>query len=82
MVIQVGNFDPETGGIKKGKPEESNSCLDCDSHEVRPDPDPFDSFRDTDFKVYCKELGEIVSRGCEVPSAYSDTQIPKNCPKF
>jgi len=55
------------------------NCLDCPHHEVRPDPDPLDSFCQDDQKVVCKkaknERAIVVAerpynlrRECKVPS--------------
>jgi len=79
MKMNVGYFDPETGGIKKNNFEETGNCLDCEFHETQPDPDPNDWFRDTNFKVYCRKLGVVVRSGCEGPG---DANRPDNCPRI
>ena len=78
MSIEVGEFDPETGGIKKKKFEDTGSCLDCEFKKIEEDPDPTDWFRDTDVKVWCQKLGRYVHRNVE---PFDSTRRPNDCPR-
>jgi len=54
------------------------SCIDCPSHEVLPDPDPHDWFCDDDVMVVCNhELDEYLPNSKKVTVACRPYNIRK-----
>ena len=56
----------------------SNLCNSCPHLRLLPDPDPDDSFRDTDSKAYCSKYDRIIARYLDVWEA-SKVNIPDFC---
>lgn len=61
--------------------DEEKTCINCPSHEVLPDPDPYDWFCDDDVKVVCKENGKNITVACRPYRTEKECEIPKWCPK-
>lgn len=56
------------------------NCIDCPNHEVKPDPDPHDSFCYDDVKVVCKATGKNITVACRPYNIRKESQIPEHCP--
>lgn len=57
------------------------NCIDCPSHEVRPDPDPDDSFCDDDIKVVCNSCKKNITVACRPHHLRDECEISEWCPK-
>jgi hypothetical protein len=57
------------------------SCVECASHKVELDPDPFDWFCDDDVKVVCTTKNKVVTAGCRPYNIKRDAIVPKWCPR-
>jgi len=58
-----------------------NNCIDCTSHQVLPDPDPFDWFCDDDVKVVCNINKKQITYACRPYNIRKECDIPNWCPK-
>ncbi len=57
------------------------NCIDCDEHEVLPDPDPDDWFCDDDVKVICKaHNNKIITQACRPHHIRNECNTPDWCP--
>jgi Fe-S-cluster containining protein len=56
------------------------TCIDCPSHEVLSDPDPYDWFCDDDVNVVCKKNGKNITVACRPYQIRKECEIPEWCP--
>ena len=57
-------------------------CDQCSVFRLRPDPDPFDWFRDGDMKAVCLEVNGVIEGSLETPSECTNIRKPLYCPKL
>jgi hypothetical protein len=57
-----------------------NNCTQCKSHNVMPDPDPFDWFCDDDVKVFCIEAKRYITEACRPHHIVRECNVPEWCP--
>ena len=58
-----------------------NNCVDCTSHLVLRDPDPYDWFCDNDVKVICQVNKKQITCACRPHNIRKECNIPEWCPK-
>lgn len=56
------------------------NCMECQYHEVRPDPDPDDWFNDDDVKVVCMKANKNVTVACRPYNIWKESDTPSWCP--
>ncbi len=76
VVTEKGKLVYATGGINK----DSNTCDSCEFLEFRPDPDPYDWFRDGDQKAVCLKMKAAIACCLERPSEMVNISKPLWCP--
>lgn len=76
VATKNGKLEYVTGGINK----DNDTCDSCEFLEFRPDPDPYDWFRDGDQKAVCIKMKAAIACALERPSEMVNIVKPLWCP--
>lgn len=78
----VATHNGKLSYVTGGGNQNENYCDSCSFLAFKPDPDPYDWFRDNDQKAVCERVAAKVMGGLERPSEMVDIPKPIWCPKL